>query len=417
MLRKHGIFYKNAAWQYGLQFVKHLLPLITLPYLARVLEPSGYAVYAYVIAFMQFMQILIDFGFNLSGTKQIAAAKSPEETDRIVGSITQARISLCAICAVVLFIAVQVIPIMRENVLYSILAFVAVCGRGIAPDFIFQGKERMSPITTRYLVSKGTSTILTFVLVHSFADILWVPVLDIIASAIALVWSFVAARKMFSIKITFVSFRAVLAELKRSAVYCFSNMASATFSGFTTLIVGLAFTDPAQISYWSLAMTGITAVQTLYTPIFNSLYPRMVKSRDYSFAIKIALVALPFLIGGTIVYSFLSDFIMLVLGGQDYAAGSYVMVLTAPVLLFSFYGMLFGWPLLGAMGGAREMAISTAIAGSFSIIVLMLLWVFGAASIFAFSIVRVITELLMMCLRMGFCAKYRKLFAKTDETI
>lgn len=413
MTKKHSAFFKNAAWQYGLQFVKHLLPLITLPYLARVLEPSGYAVYAYVVAFMQFIQIMIDFGFNLSGTKQIAAAKSNREINQIVGSITQARVCICSICAIVLLVALLAIPIMRENIAYSVLAFIAVCGRGLAPDFVFQGKERMSPITIRYLVSKGTSTLLTFALVHSFLDILWIPVLDIIASTIALIWSFVAAKKIFNVKMILVPFKRALFELKRSALYCFSNMASATFSGFTTLVVGFVFIDSAQISYWSLAMTGLTAVQTLYTPIFNSLYPRMVKSKDFRFALKIAAIALPFLLIGTSAYILLSDWIMLILGGQDYTAGSYIFSYTAPVLVFSFYGMLFGWPILGAMGGAKEMAISTVIAGISSILSLLLLWVFGEASLLSFSVVRVFVELLLMCLRMLFCLKYKELLKKT----
>ena len=403
---KHSSFFKNALWQYGLQFIKHLLPLIMIPYLTRVLEPSGYAVYAYVIAFMQFMQIFIDFGFNLSGTKKIAKADGVEDANKVIGAVTEARLLLCGIGLLFVLGVSIFLPILHENLLYTILAYVAVCGRGLAPDFLFQGKEKMGPITTRYFLSKGTSTALTFVLVHSFADILWVPILDILASAIALTWSMVSAKRLFGTTISLVPLGVAFDELKVSGLYCLSNMASSAFNGFTTLIIGVALTESADISYWSLAMTSITAVQTLFTPITNSLYPRMVTSGDYSFAVKLGKIALPVLVVGTIAYVALADIIVLILGGESYLPGSFVLVYTSPVLIISYYGMSFGWPVLGADGHVKEMTASTVTAGLFSVCSLLCLWGFGLFSLVTVSVVRVLTEALMASLRLGGCYKY-----------
>ena len=406
-IQKHKAFFKNTLWQYGLQFIKHLLPLILVPYLTRVLEPSGYAIYAYILAYMQFMQILIDFGFNLSGTKRIAAANNIKEQNEAIGTVTEARLCLCVLVGIITILASCFIPILHDNPLYTALAFIAVCGRGLAPDFVFQGNENMGPITTRYLISKGTSTILTVLLVHSFADILLVPILDILASAIALIWSFGSAYRLFGTRISWVPFKKAISELKISALYCISNLASSAFNGFTTLIIGIALTDSVQISYWSLAMTSLTAVQTLFTPITNSLYPRMVSSKDYSFAVKLGKIACPILIIGTILYIVLADSIIWILGGESYLPGAYVLVLTSPVLLLSYYAMSFGWPVLGAAGYVREMTSSTIIAGVFSISALMIIWGLGLFSIVAVSIIRVLTEIVMTSLRLYWCWKNR----------
>lgn len=401
----HSSFYKNALWQYGLQFVKHLLPLITIPYLTRVLEPSGYAIYAYVLAFMQFMQVLIDFGFNLSGTKRIAESQNVNETNLVIGRITAARLMLCGGGLAATVVAIFVVPLLRQNAFYTVLAYIAVCGRGLAPDFLFQGKEKMGPLTTRYLVSKGTSTLLTFMLVRSFADILWIPLLDILASTIALAWSFSTARRMFGTTIAFPSLASSIAELKVSALYFVSNMASSTFSGFTTLVIGVVLTNAAEVSYWSLAMTGITAVQTLFTPITNSLYPRMVVSGDYGFARKLGLFAAPVLLVGTVAYMLLADTLVLILGGGAYLPGSYVFIATAAVIPLSYYGMSFGWPVLGAAGHVRTMVLSTIVAGVFNIVLLLSIWCLGWMSLLAVSIVRVATEAVLAVLRLTVCWK------------
>lgn len=405
---KHTNFYKNTAWQFGLQIVKYLLPLITLPYLARVLEPEGYAVYAYVVSLMTFVQAFVDFGFNLSGTKRIVAAKTVQEKNEAIGAVTQARLLLCAVAGVAVLAIASCIPITRANLAYTMLAFVAVCGKSMAPDFVFQGHERMGPITTRYLVSKGISTALTFVFVRSVADIMWVPVLDILSSCIALAWSFIAAKRLFGTAAAHVSMRLVMLELRTSALYCFSNMAAAVFTGFTTLLIGGVISDAAQISYWSLAMTAVGAIQSLYSPIMNSLYPHMVSSQDFGFVKRIALYACPAVLAGTAAFALLRDVVMFVLGGDAYLIGSWIVAAVSPVLVFSFFGMLFGWPTLGAAGRVKEITTTTVISSLFCVIALLSISFAGVATLPAICIVRCATEGILCISRMWFC---RSIFA------
>lgn len=401
----HSNFYLNIVWQYILQAVKYLFPLLTLPYLTRVLEPEGYAIYAYIISFMSFVQTFIDFGFNLSGTKDVAKASDQNELSEILGSVTQARLLLSVLAGIACLLIGAGIPLIRDNALYAILAYVAVCGRALAPDFLFQGKERMSPITLRYFLSKGLSTVLTFVVVREPGDLIWVPVLDIIASTIALLWSLASAKRLFGAKLQLVPYARVVKDLRTSAYYCLSNMSSIVFSGFTTLLIGIVIVDQEQISYWSLAFTAISAVQSLYNPIINSLYPHMVSQGDYRFAKQLALISIPFVTGGTLLFVALSDWIVMLLGGELYLPGAYVLRLLSPVLLFSFYGMLFGWPVLGSLGKVKELTTTTVLSALTNIVLLLLLSIAGHASIGSFAIVRSFTELLMCVLRTTACQR------------
>ena len=397
--KSHTLFYKNTVWQYGLQIVKYLFPLITLPYLTRVLAPEGYAFYAYVVSFMSFAQVFVDFGFNLSGTKRIAKACSVGEENRIIGAVIEARLLLCVVAGVVVMAVASFLPLTQGSLTYVFFAFVAVCGKGLVPDFLFQGHEDMGPITTRFLVSKSISTVLTFVLVHSMGDIMWVPVLDILSNGIALAWSFAAAKRRFGTTIACVPLCEALAELRTSGLYCFSNMAASVFSGFTTLLIGVVVTDAAQVAYWSLAMTAVSAVQSLYSPIVNSLYPHMVNTGDYRFARKLSLLALPAVLLGTALFCLLSNLIMLVLGGEQYLGGSWVLMWVSPLLVFSFFGMLFGWPVLGALGKVAEVTKSTVISALFCIALLLIASFAGVADLRVICIIRCATEALLFGIR------------------
>ncbi|WP_152598444.1 oligosaccharide flippase family protein, partial [Aeromonas lacus] len=64
--------FKNIASLFGIQGMNYLIPLITLPYLVRVLDPIGYGSLGFALAIVQYCCMLTDYGFNWSVTQQIA---------------------------------------------------------------------------------------------------------------------------------------------------------------------------------------------------------------------------------------------------------------------------------------------------------------------------------------------------------
>lgn len=386
---KHGKFYKNTLWQYGLQILKYLFPLLLIPYLTRVLGTEGYAVYAYVLSFMGVVQTIADFGFNLSGTKKVVELKGDTAAlSRLVGAITVARLILLGGLFVCVMVVARFIPIMAENTIYVIWAFFATAGRTVLPDFIFQGNERMGPLTTRYFASKGVQVALTLLFVRGPGDLILVAVADVLSEIVDIAWSYRAQKRMFGVGIARPTLRESFEELRVSAIYCVSNVSSSLFSGFTTLIIGLAITSKTDIAFWSLTLTTVNAVQSLYAPIVNSLYPHMIKSRDFGFARKLAIVALPALVLGTVAYCALSEPIMLLLGGSEYVGGSRVMWMISPIFIISFYGILIGWPVLGAMGHVKELTASTLFTGIVNAVSLLTLYLAGLITLDVICVVR-----------------------------
>ena len=88
---------KNAVMLYLMNIAKMVFPLITLPYLTRILTVECYAVVAYVKAVMQYIQIVLIFGFTLSATKDIVCANGDrEKTGRVTGAVLEAKLLLAA---------------------------------------------------------------------------------------------------------------------------------------------------------------------------------------------------------------------------------------------------------------------------------------------------------------------------------
>lgn len=397
---KHNTFYKNTLWQYGLQILKYLFPLLLIPYLTRILGTEGYAVYAYVLSFMGVVQTIADFGFTLSGTKKVVDLRGDTAAlSRLVGAITVARLMLLCGLFFCVMVVTRFIPIMAENTVYVIWAFFATAGRTVLPDFIFQGNERMGPLTTRYFASKGVQVALTILLVRGPGDLILVAVADVLSEIVDIAWSYRAQKRMFGVGIARPTFKESFEELRVSAIYCVSNVSSSLFSGFTTVIIGLAITSKTDIAFWSLTLTTVNAVQSLYTPIANSLYPHMIKNRDFGFARKLALVALPVLVLSIVAYCALSKPIMLVLGGPEYVGGAHVMWMISPIFIFSFYGILIGWPVLGAMGHVKELTVSTLFTGIVNVVSLLALYLAGLITLDVICVARWGCDALLLLVR------------------
>ena len=126
-LKIHEAFFKNVFWMYLLQMAQYVLPFITFPYLTRTLRPESFAVYAFVIAFMGLIGIVVNFGFNLSGTRAVSAVRNnKEDVSRIVGEITYARLTVAGVLLLVVCGVCPFVELLRDNTLFSILSYVGI---------------------------------------------------------------------------------------------------------------------------------------------------------------------------------------------------------------------------------------------------------------------------------------------------
>lgn len=400
-------FAHNAAMQYGLQIAKYLFPFVTIPYLTRTLGPEAYAIRAYILAAMTFAQVFLDYGFNAYGTKAIALAENDwvrknEETS----SIVILRCTMFLLGLPVLAVITALVPIMRGNPIYVTIAYFTVCFKAMLPDFVFQGEEDMGIITQRFVISQAVGTALILLLVHGPADLLWVPTFEALAALIALVWSWHNVLGLRGYCLVLVPIANLRNAFAQSTVFFFSSAATTIFTSLTTLMIGIYVTDTSQISYWSIAMTAVSAIQSLYTPITNSLYPHMVIRRDFALAKRLLMLGMPTVLIGTVAFAMLRDTVMLVIGGTEYLEGSYVIGLVSPVLFFSFPAMLLGFPILAAVGRESELTASSIVSAGFHIAGLVVLALTGQFTIPHVAILRDCTEAVLLAARAWFVWRY-----------
>lgn len=397
---------KNLIMLYGLSFAKLIFPMLTLPYLTRVLSTESYGVVAYVKSIMQYMQIVVDFGFLLSGTKDIVAVRSDrKELGRVTGEVLGARVLLVLLAFSVLLLMTAFIPILRANRVYTLLAFVSVFLSIFLFEYLFRGLEKMHVITLRYIIMRSISTVLTFAFVKGNDDILLIPVLDIIGS-LASVGLVAIEIKKLKIKIVCTSIRASIKKLFESAVYFASNMATTAFGALNTLLIGI-FLPPSEVAYWSVSMQLISAVQTMYNPIADGIYPEMIKAKSMALIKRVFKIFMPIVVLGCVFTIAIAEYVLVIVGGVQYAAATTVFRLLVPILLFSFPSIMLGWPTLGGIGKAKEVTTSTIVTAIFQVAGLVLLGIMGQFTLVTLAVLRSVTECVLLGTRLRYVIKFQ----------
>ena len=86
---------KNSAMLMAMNIAKMIFPLLTLPYLTRVLSKDCYGSVVYVKSVITYLQILVDFGFVLSATKDIVRARQDKAAqEKIIGDVLLAPVAV-----------------------------------------------------------------------------------------------------------------------------------------------------------------------------------------------------------------------------------------------------------------------------------------------------------------------------------
>ncbi len=401
---------KNTVMLYIMAFAKLILPLLTLPYLTRVLSEESYGLVTYVKACMTYMQLIIDFGFILSSVKDIVNANdNKDEIGYIVGHTYVAKTILVGFAFVAMSVMCITIPILRGNILFSMLYFISIALTAYIADFLFRGMEKMHIITIIFLITKSISTAATFVFVHGDTDLLIVPILEIVANLITVFLGFLFG-KSFGIRIRVRNIRACFAMLKDSFNYFMSSMATTVFSALNTILIGIVITDLNQVAYWGVCTQIISAIQGLYAPITNGVYPHMIRQKSLKFIHKIMLLIMPIVTLGCAVCFIFSDFALSVVGGYNYAVASPIFRCLVPILFFSFPAQLYGWPTLGAVGLVKQTTISTIISACLQIAGLVILIVTNSMTLYSIAILKCLVEFSLAAIRIIITYSNKKLF-------
>ncbi len=158
----------------GIQSINLLLPLVLTPYLIRVVGLANFGKITFAAAIINIFSLIQDYGFNLSGTKEIALNKNDRPAlGRTVSGVLATKIFLLLVTFLLLYIGLYT-PLLSENKSLFLLSFLLCIGQAFNPIWIFQGLEKMRMYALVNVFFKICYMASIFLWIHEPKDFLYV---------------------------------------------------------------------------------------------------------------------------------------------------------------------------------------------------------------------------------------------------
>lgn len=269
------IIFKGALSLLLVQIANFALPLVTFPYLLRVLGPKQFGLLVFSQAIMAYCVLLTDYGFNLTGTKAIAEHRSDKAMcSRIFWEILVTKSCLAVASFLVVTVLVLLIPQFSEMAVLIYACFPLVIGTVMFPQWLFQGMERLGFVSLSVILARLATIPLTFSLVHEQSDA-WLAAL--INSSAPVVSGMIAVAIILRYRLIgrmSVSLPGIMKSLRDGWHVFISSAAISLYTTTNTVVLGL-IAGPIQVGYFAAADKIRAAAQSLISPLGNAVYPRV----------------------------------------------------------------------------------------------------------------------------------------------
>ncbi len=404
-----GGLLENTLMLYVLQFSSMAMTLLTRGYQVRVLGMELIGTLGAAQYTANFFQILIDFGFIMSATAKISQHRDDRTyLNRILTCVLAAKgiLMLLSFGILILFVRPS-IPDPVEFLVYAVY-LLTVCTNSMLPDFMYRGLEQMAAITVRAVTIKLFATVMIFVFVHRPEDYWMVPLFTAVGNIGALAFVYWHLYTKLHIHFCRTTWREIGIELKDSSQFFLSKVAASINSNLNGILLK-NIAGPVATGLYTNADTVINAARNSMSPIADSLYPHMMKHRNFKIIKKALVLIYPIILAGcAVVFIFAKPLLTLWLGeaGADVVLPLRLMI---PVAVCAFPNYILGYPTLGAMGLAKFANISVGFGTAVYLLGALIAYCTWGIDLISLCVLTTVTEISILIFRLCVIVRNRQL--------
>lgn len=164
---------KNYLYNLFYQIITLITPLITAPYVSRVLGSDGIGKFSFTYSLVSYFTLFASFGFNYYAQREIANNQGEQEKQSVIfWEIICSRIFLVIISLLIYFLMI-IFGVFQDYKLLMMILSINIISVGFDISFLYQGNEEFGKIVIRNIITKIVGIILIFLFVRQKSDV-WI---------------------------------------------------------------------------------------------------------------------------------------------------------------------------------------------------------------------------------------------------
>lgn len=370
---------KNVTAAIALQFANSLIPLFTLPFLARNLGVVEFGKFSLALASIQYLISVTEYSFNIITTRHIASHRGDNHNISLFFFNTLAiRLILALLSLFILFIMV-----FSADSFYSIryllfILFASVIGSILSPVYFFQGIGRLYAFTILNVFFRLLTIPLFLIFIKSPADITKAIIIQSISVLLPGILAIIMALKSVEIVWVKPSFMLSKEILQEGFRFFLSNTANSIYSFLNVVIIANVLGNTA-VGYFVPAEKLVRASAGFFGPVSQAIFPGMValmkESREKAAKMlkKILIVQVGsalLIFAGIILFG---HYVIQLLFGSLYNDSYKIMLFMAPVPLFMAISNVLSYQVLIPMGYDKLFTNIMIVFGGVHLVIIVLL--------------------------------------------
>lgn len=332
-----------------------IFPLITFPYVSRILLPVGTGKVSFATSLISYFSMFAQLGIPMYGVRACARVRDNREAlTKVVQELLIINILMSIISYIGLFLALTFITkLQSDKPLYIIVSFTIIL-TSIGMEWLYRALEQYTYITIRSVIFKFIALIAMFLLIHKSSDYVIYGGITIFASSASSILNFINAHKYIDLKpVGNYDFKK---HLKPVGIFFAMSCATTIYGNLDNVMLGFMATD-IDVGYYNAAVKIKGILVAIVTSLGSVLLPRTsyyiengmiqefkrITKKALSF---VFLLATPLMV----YFIFFAKEGIFFLSGKAYSGSIIAMQVIMPTLLFIGITNILGIQVLVPLG-------------------------------------------------------------------
>lgn len=355
-----------------------VFPIITFPYVSRVLLPSGMGKVTFAISFIYYFTIIAQLGIPIYGIRATAKVRdNKEELTKTVQEIFIINIIISILVYLVFIVMLFKVQKLSDDKLLFIVVSITIVFNTLGLEWLYKGLELYTYIAVRSMIVKIISIIAMFVFVHKQGDYVIYAGITVFANVGSNVLNLLNITKHINFNVG--SNLNFIRHLKAISIFFAMTIAGTIYTNLDTIMLGFIKSYEA-VGFYNAAVKIKTILVGLVTSLGAVLLPRAsyyiengLIDRFYYISKKALNFVLVVSVPLTVYFMLYAKQGILILSGPAYSGSILSMQIIMPTILFIGLTNIMGIQMLIPLGKEKAVLISQIIGAIINIIINLIL--------------------------------------------